>query len=366
VLSKGGFIRPHNVEMIRESVVFIVLQLSQLLLNVCGGLQRPKIDVGVSGVVPNITLYGGVVVSDKKSIIASLYSPIEGHTHEEHNLTHVEEVLKIRHENVKNLTSVTPFELLHWPMINTKPCPNYQHTGHNRLERGQGMSHMQMWLEFVFFDVDVLDARVRKVPEFITSNDYSSVSGIFQSVENGSLYKNNIPFLEEDIMLVLEDAAVLLPEYHAVAGGAHDHPETKDLVKTYLSKALTRANVDVLSLGVTKLASRSRQLTEPDLYVVNTHNKEHSTHNAHTTTHITHTTHSTPLRANTHNAHAALHTTSDTITPYAYAITRAGARKLIACYDHCGLYIHEQLLACVQGEMLTHAHAVYPLFTQSE
>eukprot|EP00388_Colpodella_angusta_P037004 GDKK01040439.1.p1 GENE.GDKK01040439.1~~GDKK01040439.1.p1 ORF type:complete len:159 (+),score=11.81 GDKK01040439.1:31-477(+) len=147
----------------------------------------------------------------------------------------------------------------------------------------------------------------------------------------------------------------------------------------YLAKALTRihASVDILSLGVTQ-TPRRRQ-TELDASVTDardvhdvhadkaasqTAHKEHSTHSKHGS-HATQT-HTAAVHTNTHNSHAAHLTTAHTITPYAYAITRAGAKKLIACYDHCGLYIHEQLLACVEGELIAHAHAVYPLFTRGE
>ena len=57
------------------------------------------------------------------------------------------------------------------------------------------------------FDNDVLGAIHRPKPEYITSNTYSSVSGVFQAASNGSLYKNGIPFLDDDILIVLEDTA---------------------------------------------------------------------------------------------------------------------------------------------------------------
>ena len=342
-----------------------------VLLLVCytahGGLQKPTIDVGVSGVVPNITLYGGVIVSDQKSITSSLYTQIEPHVHIEHNKTHVGDILQTRSSNVKRLSSLLPFDLLKWPVINTRPCPNYQHTGHNRIERGQGMSHLQMWLEFVFFDNDVLDARVRKNPEYITSNDYSSVSGIFQSVENGSLYKNGIPFRDDDIMIVLEDTAMALSNM-TQAEGSSESVDAKSMLRNHLTKVLSEINTDLVSLGVVnKQANReNRQLSD-----VASNNNEidgiHTAHNAHTSTHTTHanthhsknTTHSaTPRHATLHNIPHV--TTQSTITAYAYALTRAGARKLINCYDHCGHYIQDQLSECVDADLVSHAHAAYP------
>lgn len=336
--------------------MYYVLIFSLVVLLICysvrGALQKPIVDVGVSGVVPNITLYGGVILSDQKSIASSLYIHQETHTHVEHNKTQIVDILQTRSGNVKRLSSLMPFDLLKWPVINTRPCPNYQHTGHNRLEHGQGMSHLQIWLEFVFFDNDVLDARVRKTPEYITSNDYSSVSGIFQSVENGSLYKNGIPYLDNDIMIVLEDTAVVLSNI--------THGNTADVkinLRQHLSKVLSDINADIINLGTTgnnPLHNRSRQLTEGDKNMEHSSESNNASHTTHTNTHhsknATHTTGIPPI------------VTQSTITAYAYALTRAGAKKLIHCYDHCGHYIQDQLTECVEGELLTHAHALYPLF----
>jgi len=337
-----------------------------VLLLVCyrahGGLQKPTVDVGVSGVVPNITLYGGVIVSDQKSITSSLYTHLEAHPHIEHNKTQIGDVLQTRSSNVKRLSSLLPFDLLKWPVINTRPCPNYQHTGHNRLERGQGMSHLQIWLEFVFFDNDVLDARVRKTPEYITSNDYSSVSGIFQSVENGSLYKNGIPFKDDDIMIVLEDTAVVVGNI-TQAEGASETADAKSVLRNHLTKVLSHIKTDLVSLGVINKQTNmeSRQLSE----MTNSNHELSGTHIAHTThAHAQHTKNashiSTPRHTTTHNIPHV--TTQSTITAYAYALTRAGARKLIHCYDHCGHFIQDQLTECVEAELITHAHAPYPLF----
>jgi hypothetical protein len=111
-----------------------------------------------------------------------------------------------------------------WPMVLGKACPSSlfpslhppSHTSssslHHRLpishERGYGLSHVQIWLEFVFFDIDLLEARKRSPPEYLTSNSYSSVSGIFQTFANGTLLKNGIPFLEDDVIFVLEEDSV--------------------------------------------------------------------------------------------------------------------------------------------------------------
>lgn len=328
--------------MFGSSLIFYLFTAQLYWFVKAAVIQTPKIDYGSNHIIGNRTVYGGVIINDKKSIAASMVQKSEQLLQiSNHSESQVEEILSKRAKNVEELTSKASFELLKWPTINTRACPHYSHSGHNRLERGQGMSHMQIWMEFVFFDHDVLDARRRPKPEYITSNSYSSVSGIFTALQNGSLYKNGIPFLDNDVMLVFEDTAVLLSNGTTTSTGTED----QDTSWTgRLSRILSSTSTDIVSLG-------------------------------HAHCHHNHTEHALVSHHNHHNHHAAVasqvpktgHPSRETalplVSPYAYALTRAGARKLLKCYDLCGRLIEEQFRHCVESGMVSHSVAETPLFT---
>lgn len=292
-------------------------------------IQAPKIDYGSNRILENLTVYGGIILNDRKSITATIFQKGDQQTASNHSEALVSDILNKRAKNVHSLVAAAPFELSKWPTINTRACPHYLHSGHNRIERGQGMAHMQIWMEFVFFDHDVLDARQRKTPEYITSNSYSSVSGIFTAVQNGSLYKNGIPFLDNDVMLVFEDTAVLLPNISTV-------PEDSSQWTRLLRQSLTSTSTDIISLG-----------------------HHHSNHTEHSLHH--------------HNARALLdshasggqiteHSPTAQVSANAYAITRAGARKLLKCYDLCGRLMEEQLRHCIESGLVSHSVVKEPMF----
>jgi hypothetical protein len=151
-----------------------------------GGPPTPTIDRGYDNIVENRTVYAALVVKNNPQYSDKFHS--------------TNDTLELSGNTIK---------FRKWLSIETKPCPAYHHlhgSHRNRTERGHGLSHLQLWLEFAFFDRDVLEARFRKVPEYVTSNSYSSVSGIFQAVENGSLYRDGRLFQKEDILLVTEES----------------------------------------------------------------------------------------------------------------------------------------------------------------
>eukprot|EP01039_Chlorochromonas_danica_P002643 gene2643-2887_t len=139
------------------------------------------------------------------------------------------------------MQAIIPAPLRPWPFIEMKPCPQYSlhpssssssssgspATGHRLSDTGHGLSHFQIWTDFVFFDLDVLEARVRPTPEYVASTTYSSVSGHFQAFPNGTLTKNGVPYLEDDLLVVLEDNLVL--------NISHAHSVEQDLREVFLS-----------------------------------------------------------------------------------------------------------------------------------
>jgi hypothetical protein len=151
---------------------------------------HPQVDRGNSSFVSGITVFGAVV-----------RLPIYGH----------EDPLSILHTpshqqefNIEKLKLSLPFPLVIWPAVGAKTCPAYSLSPH-RIENGKGLSHYQVWIDFVFFDHDVLEARYRPKPEYVSSTSYSSISGHFQAFSNHTLYKNDLLYLDEDILVVLED-----------------------------------------------------------------------------------------------------------------------------------------------------------------
>ncbi len=108
--------------------------------------------------------------------------------------------------------------------------------GRKSTDKGIGLSHFQVWLEFVFFDNDLLEAVKRPKPEFLTSTSWSSNSGTFTTHANGSFVKNNVDFLENDILMVFEDSA------HSVITDAV-------LFSSTLRTELTNMTTDLLYLG---------------------------------------------------------------------------------------------------------------------
>jgi hypothetical protein len=309
--------------LFRQLVVWIVLLDSVYAANI----QKPKIDYGTNRIVPNRTVYSAITMSDGKSIAAYLHQRSEHGVHSnnrtqlEHDLS---EIYKARANSREAIVQSMDFETFQWPMINTHACPHYPHSGHARTERGFGLSHLQIWLEFYFFDHDIIDAMHRKVPEYITSNSYSSVSGIFSSVQNGSIYKNGIPFLDDDITVIFEDTATWAP--HSSASDSNSTTQSHNLAQ--LSAALRSMKTDILSLGTGKSPAPARTKHGRGLQDGSQPGQ------------------SDAPTAGTHNGPLFL-------TSNAYAITRQGARKLAACYDHCGAPLEEQVLHCAEAGLVT-------------
>lgn len=158
------------------------------------------------GSSPNFTLFGAVIISDKKAVAhqltmcASLF-----HLHDyDSNSSSIHVVLANRKSNTKKLSrQLKPLKLQFWPAVHTRPCPvvvstvssqrdalieqrYVRHTvGLNDADSDNehhfrslecpyaahpnGWSHFQIWQDFVFFDPDMLAVRKRnKTPEYLT------------------------------------------------------------------------------------------------------------------------------------------------------------------------------------------------------
>ena len=75
---------------------------------------------GTSGLVPNITIFGNVIVSSDKQTLADIDS--EKLSPDEYNKLKIK---VMRNEHVKDLEQQLPFSLTRWPAVFTNHCPRY-------------------------------------------------------------------------------------------------------------------------------------------------------------------------------------------------------------------------------------------------
>lgn len=187
--------------------------------------------LGNGNIVPNITVFGAIIMSDAGKQITSATSAgtneikSDGHT--------ASELAEMRLIHARQQMQLYPFPLVEWPAVFTRPCPQNRH-GH-KTEHGLALAHYQIWLDFIYFDRDVLQAleRMEVKEEGYRSTTFTSTGGEFMAYPNGSLYKNGIPFRDDDILVVLEDDAEI-----AIVGA-----------NTTLIEEFATMNTDLLFLG---------------------------------------------------------------------------------------------------------------------
>jgi len=177
------------------------------------------------GIIPKYTVHGAIIMSDRGTP-----DPHESpEVAEKKNL-----LISARLRNFHQLATELPFPLTEWAAVFTNPCPLYPN-GH-KTERGLIWAHYRIFREFAYFD-PILLAKLRKI-----QNDSSlaalnqplhSKNGLYAAYPNGTLIKNNQPFLDGDILAIFEDDAE----------GA-----VMDLNVTMIEE-FSAMNVDILFLG---------------------------------------------------------------------------------------------------------------------
>lgn len=118
--------------------------------------------------------------------------------------------------HARHLQSQFFFPTAEWPGVFTRPCPHLKHMKH-KTERGVAMAHYQIWLDFIYFDQEIMDAakaRDYKSQYYVaTTGDgkmWSSLDGHFIAKEEGTgveYYKFGVPYLDDDIVAIFEDDA---------------------------------------------------------------------------------------------------------------------------------------------------------------
>jgi len=170
-------------------------------------LSVPPEMLGTNTLVPNVTVVGAIIMSTATSnleLTKTWRDAISAHTSSS-NLT-AADVSALRLQHARSMINQLPFPVVEWPPVFAGPCPQIAN-GH-RTERGLAFAHYQIWLDFIFFDHDVLQAVERRdFKEKYESTTYSSTGGTFVAYENGTLTKNGVPFREDDIIVIFEDDA---------------------------------------------------------------------------------------------------------------------------------------------------------------
>jgi len=163
---------------------------------------------GTTYLIPNVTIHAAVIVSD--------YSPNHYITEDSNqpihlisNGTHAAAALiSARVKNVVKLMNQLPFPLSGWPAVFAGPCPS-RHNSH-KMERGLMLAHYRVIRDFTYFDPFILSrtkdkksgSSIKKLNNSMTSHDRTYVLH-----RNGSLFKDNIPFLDTDLLVIFEDDA---------------------------------------------------------------------------------------------------------------------------------------------------------------
>lgn len=157
--------------------------------------------------INGVSVHGAIIMSDYDNARGTPPSSVKSSPNA--TQTTMEAKIMARGVHARQFMSAMPFAVVEWPPVFTKECPNRPHQHHKKrhhgaTERGLALAHYQIWLDFIYFDHDVLK-ELNKTKVDYTSTDYSSVSSQFMLATNGILYKDSIAFLDNDIIVIFED-----------------------------------------------------------------------------------------------------------------------------------------------------------------
>lgn len=233
----------------------------------------------------------------------------------------------------------------HLPLSSSSSSSPHQPVQINHHEKGYGLSHLQIWLEFIFFDPDLLEARLRNPPEYLTSNSYSSVSGIFQTFPNGFLLKNHVPFQEKDILLILEEDSIPLLN---MTSNHHLQILEEELTRLHHLEILMLSSCSIPMVQPTGIIQHPPNFRKRRLSDTNNHLPPQSQHQKN---HLP-----------THNSNPSFHHRE---CFNAYALTRHVARILSKYYDACGRLFDHQMIQIAKHHNITLIHSESKIFDHS-
>jgi len=200
------------------------------------GGQEERLFTGTQTFVKGRSVYGSVIMTDYMGELTRSFGLLNSTADGQNNPNlKAFQVAAARGSHIRTMLAKLPFPVVEWPPIYTKSCPHSLRAFHTSTERGLMLAHYQIWLEFTFFDHDVLleQAKNHTIHKDYSSSSYSSVSNNFVYTANGSLVKNGIPFLDDDIIVIFEDDVDIAVHNHTVI----------------LHEELSSMDVDVLFLG---------------------------------------------------------------------------------------------------------------------
>jgi len=192
---------------------------------------------GTQTLVPGRSIYGSVIMTDYMGDLTKAFLAMNGTAEGAMNPNFKAfQMAASRGAHSRTMLGSLPFPVLEWPPIYTKNCPHRSRAVHTHTERGLALAHYQIWIEFSYFDHDVLKEKTNNRTDLkeYSSTDFSSVSNHFTySAANGTLLKDGIPFLDDDIMVIFEDDIEIAVHNHSVI----------------LQEELSTMDVDLLFLG---------------------------------------------------------------------------------------------------------------------
>jgi hypothetical protein len=152
---------------------------------------------GATGLLPKISIHGGIILS------ALGHSTTPAVTEAD---IKKQQVVSARIHSVNELMSELPFPVTVWAPVFTTACPIYPN-GHGT-ERGLVWAHYRIIREFAFFDPFLLhQAGYVEGQTPIVNTTLVSKDGLYAIYPNGTMYKNGLPFLDNDIITIFEDDA---------------------------------------------------------------------------------------------------------------------------------------------------------------
>ena len=184
----------HLVVLFSLLIIIIVVVDCEIEIEIDRDIFNPSI-FGCSTIVKNVTVYGALISSNN----LELTNTRKDIDHSSNNPSRISasEMAELRANHSRNTQKQLPFPVVEWPSVFTRPCPSSKHK--HRTERGVALAHYQIWLDFIYFDYKNIDTK--------TSSNSRKQDMSFSKDNQGILYKNGIPFKDDDIIVIFEDDA---------------------------------------------------------------------------------------------------------------------------------------------------------------
>ena len=112
--------------------------------------QDPALFLGTSKLVPNITVYGSIIMTD---YLKELSSIVEAARLKNETVSPKMELAALRGKRVREgALKELPLPVVEWPPLRVAQCPQDDREKHGSSERGLSWAHYQILLEFIYFE----------------------------------------------------------------------------------------------------------------------------------------------------------------------------------------------------------------------